>query len=89
MQDTKKKAKGIEIRSKCNWYELGEKSTRFFVNLEIHCAIQSQIHSVIISQHEITDQGEINKYILSFYQYSFSRKVQNETDNTEVYLEHI
>ena len=26
----RRKAKGIKIRSKCNWYELGEKSTNFF-----------------------------------------------------------
>ena len=25
-----KKPKGIKIRSKCNWYEHGEKSTKFF-----------------------------------------------------------
>ena len=35
------KAKGIKIRSKCNWYELGEKSTKFFLNLEKQCAFQS------------------------------------------------
>jgi len=27
-------ANGIKIRSKCNWYELGEKSTKYFLNLE-------------------------------------------------------
>ena len=27
-------AEGIRIRSKCNWYELGEKSTKYFLNLE-------------------------------------------------------
>ena len=48
------KAKGIETRSKCNWYELGEKSTKFFLNLEKHRAIQSQIHSAIINQDEIS-----------------------------------
>ena len=37
------KAKYIKIRSKWNWYELGEK----------HRAIQSQIHCVIINQDEI------------------------------------
>ena len=89
MQDTKKKAKGIKIRSKCNWYELGEKSTRFFVNLKMHRAIQSQLNFVIINQHEITDQAEINKCILSFYQSLLSREVQNEADKTEAYLEHI
>ena len=25
----KEKANGVKIRSKCNWYELGEKSTEF------------------------------------------------------------
>ena len=28
------KANGIRIRSKCDWYKHGEKSTKFFVNLE-------------------------------------------------------
>ena len=29
------------MRSTCNWYdELCEKSTKFFLNLEKHCAIQ-------------------------------------------------
>ena len=27
-------AEGIRIRSKCNWYEHGEKLTKFFLNLE-------------------------------------------------------
>ena len=51
------KAKGIKIRSKCNWYELDEKSTKYFLNLEKHWAIQSQIDLVIINQDEITDLG--------------------------------
>ena len=29
-----KKINGIRIRSKCDWYESGEKSTKFFLNLE-------------------------------------------------------
>ena len=66
---------------------LGEKSTNFLLNLEKQLAIQSQIHSVIINQDEITDQAEINKQIFSFYQSLFSRKVQNQAD--KAYLEHI
>ena len=27
-------ANGIKIRNRCNWYELGEKSNRFFLSLE-------------------------------------------------------
>ena len=81
------KAKGIKITCKCNWYELGEKSTKFFLNLEKHRAIQSQIHSVIINQDEIADKDEINKQIVSFYQSLFSRKVENQTDKIEACLE--
>ena len=59
------------------------------MNLEKHRAIHSQIHSVIIKQDEIADQAEINKQIFSFYQSLFLRKVQNQTDKIEAYLEHI
>ena len=35
-----KKGNGIRIRSKCNSYENGKKSTKFFLNLEKYCATQ-------------------------------------------------
>ena len=89
MKSMKKKAKGKRIRSKCNWYKHGEKSTKFFVNLEKHCAIQSQIHSVITNQDEIPDQDEINKQIFYFYQSLFSRQVQVQTDKIDAYLDNI
>ena len=53
---------------------MGKNPLIFFFNLEKHRAIQSQIHSVIINQDQITDQGEINKQIFPFYQSLFSRK---------------
>ena len=40
-----------------------------------HREIQSQIHSLLVNQDEITDQDEKNKQILSFYQSLFSREV--------------
>ena len=70
------KAKGMEIRSKYNWYEHREKSTKFFLNLKKHLAIQTQIHSVIMNQDEITGKAEINKQIFSFFQCLFSHNVQ-------------
>ena len=57
--------------------------------MEKHRAIQSQIHSVIINQDEITDQDEINKQIFSFYQSLFSRQVQVQTDKIDAYLDNI
>ena len=37
------KANGIKIRSKCEWYEHGENSSKFFLNLEKSRAIQGQV----------------------------------------------
>ena len=39
----KMKAIGIKIKSKCEWQEHGEKSSKFFLNLEKSRAIQGQV----------------------------------------------
>ena len=57
--------------------------------MEKHRAIQSQIHSAIINQDEITDQDEINKQIFSVYQSLFSRKARIQTVEIQAYLENI
>ena len=41
---------GIKIRSKCNWYEYSEKSSKFFLNLEKNCFVLSQIRKLIIEK---------------------------------------
>ena len=74
MRYTKKKAKCIKTRSKCNWYKHGDKSTVFSVKLDKHRTIQSQIHFVIINHDEIT---------------LFSCKLQIQTKEIETYLENI
>ena len=62
---------GIKIRSKCDWYEFGEKSNKFFLNLE---ATQSVVRKVISNEQEITDISKINNHILQFYQNLFKEK---------------
>ena len=52
------KAKGIKIRSRCDWYEYGEKSTKFFLNLEKYHATQSHIRSILIDSKELKDSDE-------------------------------
>ena len=49
-----------------------KKATKFFLDLEKHREIQSQIHSVIINQDVITDQTDINK-MFSFLSLFISR----------------
>ena len=52
-------AEGIRIRSKCDWYEHGEKSTKFFFNLENKDGNQNQILKFIIDEKEIDGDVEI------------------------------
>ena len=42
----KQKINGIRIRSKCDWYEHGEKSSKFFPNLEKTRSTQSTIRNI-------------------------------------------
>ena len=54
-------AEGIRIRSKCDWYEHGEKSSKFFLNLEKKRGNQNQIRKLIIDEKEIDGDVEILK----------------------------
>ena len=49
-------AEVIRIRSKCDWYEHGKKSTKFFLNLEKQQGAQNTIKKLIIDETEVTDQ---------------------------------
>ena len=63
-----KKTEGARIKSKCLWYEEGEKSSKFFLNLEKCRGIQGQIRKLIVNNHEITDQNKIQKELLFFHE---------------------
>ena len=41
MRSTKKKTNGIRNRNKWNWYERGQKSSNFFLNLAKSCGSKS------------------------------------------------
>ena len=71
---------GIKIRSKCDWYEFGEKSNKFFLNLETNRATQSVVRKVIFNEQEIRGISKINNHILQFYQNLFKEK-QNTSEN--------
>ena len=50
------------IRTRCNWYELGETSNKFSLNLEKYRASHSTIRKVIYDAQEITDHQKINNH---------------------------
>ena len=68
-----KKLEGLRIRSKCDWYEKGEKSTKFFSNLEKRHSIQNQVKSLAVNDEVVKEQTYINKNLCSFYQKLFSK----------------
>ena len=59
---------GAIIGSKCSWYEKGEKSTKYFLNLEKHRKSMTQV------RNEITDLSIINNELKQFYKNLYSRK---------------
>ena len=83
------KAKGIKVRSRCDWYEHGEKSTKFFLNLEKYHATQSDIRSILVDEKELTDRGKINTQLVLFCNKLFSKNLAKQFSNLETYLEKI
>ena len=60
--------KGIILRSKTDWYELGEKSTKYFFNLEKRNKAKSYIRMILTeSSSEITESKAILSELKSFY----------------------
>ena len=51
------KTNGFIIRSKCDWYKYGEKSTKFFLNLEKTRAHQNKIRNILKNGKEITERS--------------------------------
>ena len=70
-----KKANGIRIRSKCNWYENGEKSAKFFLNLEKYRATQGCLCTIISNKKELNNSQQINDVLYNFYQILFKEKL--------------
>ena len=68
------KVNATRIRSKCNWYEHGEKSTNFFLNLEKSRAVQNQIQNIIKDNTEINNHKDINKEHCLYYKNIFNER---------------
>ena len=83
------KGNGITIRSKCDWYEFGEKSSKFCLNLEKQHALQNQARTLLCGQNEITDKNQINHELHLFYKTLFTEKLQIQNENITAYLNQI
>ena len=75
------KTNRIKIRSKCEWYEHREKSSKLFLNLEKIRAIQDQLQTVIYNDKETNDETEINNHIYSFFNHLYKETLSFSSNN--------
>ena len=77
-------AEGAILRSRCTWYEKGEKSTKYLLSLEKGQAVNSSIDVLLSDDGHIDKQNEIQNCIKKSFQTLFENKdiVGNE-DSTE------
>ena len=73
-----KQAEGAKIRSKCEWYQLGEKPTKFFLKVEKQKAINTTVRHLIDDGKDITNLKEINACISEFYKNFLKRMSLNQ-----------
>ena len=84
-----KKINGIRIRSKCDWYENGDKSTKFFLNLEKYRATQGCLRTIIVNKKEINDPRQINDALYNFYQTLFKEKLSISKECIQSFLDKV
>ena len=58
-------ANGVKIRSKCEWYELGEIYLKFFLDLVKQHVLLNQTRPC--DEKEVRDKNEINQEFECFY----------------------
>ena len=80
-------AEGVRLKSKCDWYEQGEKSTKFLLNLEKQQGNQNRIQKLIVNEKEINNETEILNEMKLFYQTLFQKpSVKYSADDINYFL---
>ena len=80
--------KGATIRSRATWYEYGEKSNKYFLNLETHRKSKSCIRKVYTEEGFLTsDPKRIMKEVEGFYSNLYKRdNLEASDDNLNLFL---
>jgi len=82
------KAHGFYIRSKAQWAEDGEKSSKFFLNLERKHSEMKTIQKLIVDGKEITNPNDILNAELAFYRDLYSLN-DNQSHNNLDHLDSV
>ena len=82
-----KKADRVRIRSKCDWYESGEKPNKFSLNLEKARAFQGLIRALVKNEKGISGPIEINTELQDFYKKLVTNNLSISRQNVDSLLE--
>jgi exonuclease III len=75
------KAQGAAIRSRAQWREMGEKSSKYFLNLEKYNGVRKQITALKIDGEVTEDPKAVNDHIITFYKNLYSAKATDEIES--------
>ena len=80
--------KGQILRSKANFYEYGERSSKFFLNLEKKRAESGTLHCIYDDKGVLqTDYKEILNVLNKFYSNLFEKKIDLNFPEARTFLE--
>ena len=79
------------MRSKVDWYEHGEKSSKYFLNLEKRNKTKSHLRKIVIgdSFNETTDPDQILSNLRNFYSSLYKRQSNKTEKECLEYLENL
>ena len=84
---------GAMLRSKTDWYEKGEKSSKFFLNLEKSNSVKNTIRLLSVAEKTgevlITDRKKILNHSKNFYENLFSRKIDKSCEDCHSFLANV
>ena len=83
------KANNVKIRSKCEWYEFGEKSPKFFLDLEKQDPSLNQVRTLLCGEKEVSDKHKINQELECFYKNLITEKSEFQKEDINAYLSEI
>ena len=86
-----KKVEGIIIRSRATWYEHGERSSKYFLNLEKRNHVKKHIRKLSINGFLTTDPLKILNEQKRFYQelYESINRTSNNSERISLFLDNL
>ena len=82
------KTNGIIVRARARWHEHGERSTKYFLNLERRIYVKKHIRKLVISGAITTDPYQILSEQKKFY-YNLYKTNAVDTDSIKSFLKNL